>query len=116
MCCIRAALVGGRASIALPLLVNNSQRALSIIIDDGASAIVEYIGVGMGEGRGSQGSSHPHPPNFETEYTVYYCEQHTNWFIASFMLYVHSSKAEEFDLKTIARNSISDNTRYFGKL
>ena len=31
-------------------------------------------------------------------------------FIASFMLYVHSSKAEEFDLKTIARNFISINT------
>ena len=28
----------------------------------------------------------------------------------SFMLYVHSSKAEEFDLKTIARNFISINT------
>ena len=74
MCSIRAALVGGRASIALPLLVNNSQRASSsIIIDDGASAIVEYIGVGMGEGEGSQGSSPPPPPPpphnyFETAY------------------------------------------------
>ena len=47
------------------------------------------------------------------------CYEHTNWFIASYMLYVHSSKAEEFDLKTIARNFISVNTRrshYFGKL
>ena len=64
MCCIRAALVGGRASIALPLMVNNSQRASSIIIiiDDGASAIVEYIGVGMGEGEGLSGPQPPPPP------------------------------------------------------
>ena len=62
MCCIRAALVGGRASIALPLLVNNSQRASSIIIDDGASAIAEYIGVGMGKGEGLSGLQPPPPP------------------------------------------------------
>ena len=55
----------------------------------------------MGRGGGGGGGGGSSPPIICDS-----CYNHINWFIASYMLYVHSSKAEEFDLKTIARNFI----------
>ena len=58
MYCIKAALVGGRASTL------GKQFTASIVnnIIDGASAVVEYIGVGMGGGGGGGGGGGSSPP------------------------------------------------------